>query len=57
MVETHLKENFIDWIPVKPGERLLILSENMDNLEGMWDYIIVSDAFAKVPAHIAGKDA
>ncbi len=57
MVETHLKDNFIDWISVKPEERLLILSENMDNLEGMWDYIIVSDAFAKVPAYIAGKDA
>ena len=57
MVETHLKENFIDWIPVKSGESLLILSENMDNLTGMWDYIIVSDAFARVPALIAGGDA
>ena len=32
MVETHLKDNFIDWIPVKPEESILILSENMDNL-------------------------
>lgn len=48
MVETHLKNNYIDWLPVKNGEALLCVSENMDNLEGMWDYIVVSDAFAKV---------
>ena len=57
MVETHLKENFIDWIPVKQGESLLILSENMDDLAGMWDYIIVSDAFTRVPAYFSGKNA
>ena len=48
MVETHLKNNYIDWLPVKNGEALLCVSENMDNLEGMWDYIVVSDAFARV---------
>ena len=55
MVETHLKNNYIDWIPLKAGEMMLVLSENMDNLEGMWDYIVISDAFAKVPAIFEGK--
>ena len=49
MVETHLKNNYIDWLPVKITEALLCVSENLDNLEGMWDYIVVSDAFAKMP--------
>ena len=49
MVETHLKNNYIDWLPVKNGEALLCVSENLDNLEGMWDYIVVSDAFARMP--------
>ena len=56
MVETHLKNNYIDWLPVKNGEALLCVSENMDNLEGMWDYIVVSDAFARVPAMFTGKN-
>ena len=55
MVETHLKNNYIDWLPVKNGEALLCVSENMGNLEGMWDYIVISDAFAKVPAIFEGK--
>lgn len=56
MVETHLKTNYIDWIPVKKGESLLVLSETMENLQGMWDYIVVSDAFARVPAKYFGKN-
>lgn len=55
MVETHLKNNYIHWLPAKEAENMLILSENMDNLEGMWDYIVVSDAFARVPAKFGGK--
>ena len=55
MVETHLKNNYIDWLPVKKGEALLCVSENLDNLEGMWDYIAVSDAFARVPALFEGN--
>lgn len=55
MVETHLKNNYIDWLPVKNGEAVLCVSENADNLEGMWDYIVVSDAFARVPALFTGK--
>lgn len=55
MVDTHMKNNYIDWIPVKEGEKMLLLSEKLDNLEGMWDYIVVSDAFAKVPSKFAGK--
>lgn len=55
MVETHLKNNYIDWLPVKKGEALLCVSENLDNLEGMWDYIVVSDAFARVPALFEGN--
>ena len=55
MVETHLKNNYIDWLPVKNGEALLCVSENLENLEGMWDYIVVSDAFARVPALFEGK--
>ena len=55
MVETHLKNNYIDWLPVKDGEALLCVSENMENLEGMWDYIVVSDAFARVPAIFEGE--
>lgn len=55
MMETHLRNNYIDWIPLKNGEEMLLLSENMDNLEGMWDYIIVSDAFARVPSYLDGK--
>lgn len=55
MVETHLKNNYIDWLPVKNGEAVLCVSEKMDNLDGMWDYIIVSDAFARVPALFTGK--
>ena len=55
MVETHLKNNYIDWIPVKPEETMLVLSETMDHLEGMWDYIVVSDAFARVPSLFEGK--
>jgi len=56
MVETHLKNNYIDWLPVKHTEALLCVSQNMDNLEGMWDYIVVSDAFAKVPTLFEGKE-
>lgn len=55
MVETHLKNNYIDWLPLKKGEALLCVSENMENLEGMWDYIVISDVFAKVPAMFDGK--
>lgn len=55
MVETHLSNNYIKWIPLKTGEEMLLLSENTDNLEGMWDYIVVSDAFAKVPSYLDGK--
>ena len=55
MVETHLKNNYIDWLPVEEGEALLCVSENMENLEGMWDYIVVSDAFARVPAIFGEK--
>ncbi len=55
MVETHLKNNYIDWLPVKKGEALLCVSENLDNLEGMWDYLVVSDAFAKVPTIFEGN--
>ncbi len=56
MMETHLKNNYIDWLPIKTGETMLLLSERADNLEGMWDYIVVSDAFAKVPALISGTN-
>lgn len=55
MIDTHLKNNYIEWLPVKSGEKMLLLSERMDNLEGMWDYIVVSDAFARVPAMFAGE--
>lgn len=55
MVETHLKNNYIDWLPGKETENMLILSEDMANLEGKWDYIVVSDAFAKVPAKFDGR--
>ena len=55
MVETHLKNNYIDWLPVKNGEALLCVSEDMKNLDGMWDYIVVSDAFAKVPSIFEGN--
>ena len=55
MVETHLKNNYIDWLPGKEAENMLILSEDMENLEGKWDYIVVSDAFAKVPAKFGGR--
>lgn len=54
MVETHLKNNYIDWLPVKNGEALLCVSEDMKNLDGMWDYVVVSDAFAKVPSMFEG---
>lgn len=54
MVETHLKNNYVDWLPLKKGEALLCVSENMDNLEGMWDYLAVADAFAKVPEIFGG---
>ena len=54
MVETHLKNNYVDWLPLKKGEALLCVSENMDNLEGMWDYLAVADAFAKAPEIFGG---
>lgn len=57
MIETHLKNNYIDWFPVKETESMLVLSETMDNLSGEWDYIVVGDAFARVPAYMAGKNA
>ena len=57
MVETHLKKNYIDWLPAKEAENMLILSENLDNLEGKWDYLVVSDAFARVPAKFGGRDS
>ncbi len=57
MLDTHLQTNYYNWIPVKADEKLLLLTDNMDNLDGMWDYIVVSDAFAKVPAMFAGNDA
>lgn len=56
MVETHLKNNYIDWLPVKNGEAVLCVSEKLDNLEGMWDYLVISDGFARVPALITGKN-
>ena len=55
MVETHLKNNYIDWLPAKNGEAVLCVSEKLDNLEGMWDYLVISDGFARVPALISGK--
>lgn len=55
MVETHLKNNYIDWLPVKTTEAVLCVSEDLKNLEGMWDYIVVSDAFARVPAMFEGN--
>ncbi len=55
MVETHLKNNYIDWIPLKAEETMLQLSETMDNLNGLWDYIVVSDAFARVPGIFPGN--
>lgn len=55
MVETHLKNNYIDWIPLKAEETMLQLSETMDNLNGLWDYIVASDAFAKVPGIFPGN--
>lgn len=57
MVETHLKNNYIDWLPVKNGEALLCVSDNLDNLTGTWDYIVASDAFARVPSMFAEKTA
>ena len=56
MVETHLKNNYIDWIPVKAEEKLLVVSDRLENLEGMWDYIVVGDAFARVPAMFEGEN-
>ena len=56
MVETHLKNNYMDWLPVKNGEALLCVSEKLDNLQGMWDYIVVGEAFAKVPALFTGEN-
>lgn len=55
MVETHLKNNYIDWIPLKAEETMLQLSETMDNLNGLWDYIVASDAFARVPEIFPGN--
>ncbi len=57
MVETHLKHNYIDWLPVKNGEAVLCVSEKLENLEGMWDYLIISEAFAKASAIFSGEDA
>ena len=54
MVETHLKNNYIDWLPVQNREALLCVSEDMKNLAGTWDYLVVSDAFAKVPSIFEG---
>ena len=56
MVETHLKNNYMDWLPVKNGEALLCVSEKLDNLDGMWDYIVVSEGFARVPALFVGDN-
>ena len=56
MVETHLKNNYINWLPVKNGEAVLCVSEKLDNLEGMWDYLVIGDGFARVPALIQGKN-
>ena len=53
MVETHLKHNYIDWLPVKNEEALLCVEEQLKNLEGMWDYLVVSDAFAKAENQIS----
>lgn len=56
MVETHLKNNYIDWIPVKENEKMLILTEQMDHPEGKWDYIVAADAFARAASYKTGKD-
>lgn len=55
MIETHLKNNYIDWIPLKAEKTMLQLSETMDNLNGLWDYIVASDAFARVPEIFPGN--
>ena len=52
MVETHLKNNYMDWLPVKKGEALLCVEEQLKKLEGKWDYLIVSDAFAKAKSQV-----
>ena len=54
MINTHLKNNFFEWI-ISKKEEVLVLSESMDNLDGMWDYIVVTDAFARVPTLFEGK--
>lgn len=55
MINTHLKNNFIEWITSNREEKMVVLSDNLNNIEGMWDYIVVSDAFARVPAVFEGN--
>lgn len=51
-----MKDHYMDWIPLKEGETMLTLSDRMENLDGVWDYIVVGAAFARVPAIFSGKD-
>ena len=55
MVETHLKNNYIDWIPAKNAENMLVVSDDLGNLEGMWDYLVVGDAFARATTKFGGQ--
>lgn len=56
MVTNPMKDNYMDWIPLKEGETMLELSDGMENLDGTWDYIVAGDVFARVPALFSGKD-
>lgn len=49
-------DNFINWLPVGEQERLLRLTEPPQQTEGIWDWIVVSDVFARVPAYFDGAD-
>ncbi len=56
MRENHLNNNYYDWFSRRAGESLLVVSDSMDNLTGMWDCLVVSGAFAKAPV-LFGSEA
>ncbi|MGN0334328.1 MAG: hypothetical protein ACI4DV_01520 [Lachnospiraceae bacterium] len=55
MVDTHITNNFTEWLPVNEGQSVLYVSEKMDNLSGNYDFLIVTDAFGKVRMHFSGN--
>lgn len=56
MVETHVRDNFIEWLPWKEGKRIGKVSGNPEELQGEYDYLILTEAFEKAGSWFGKED-